>query len=322
MRKYGAFLVEESPAPAHEKLLNEAELTDTAVDALTGVISKAGNAIGVEIDGVAHGGFPTPSRKLEFFSKTLKDWGWPEYAVPSYTQSHVHRSKINRADGEMLLLPTFRLPTLVHTRSGNAKWLYEISHRNPLWLHPEDAKVFHVATDDLLKICTEIGYFVDKVWVTEGIRPGIIACSHHLGRWRLVEDMGGEKWSTALVDLRQVAPHQWMMRQIHGVRPFASPDKDSARVWWEDAGVHQNLTFPVQPDPISGAHCWHQKVRVEKAGANDRYGDVFVDTVKSHEVYHRWLELTRPAPGPGGLRRPLWMPRAYRPATTAFYLPK
>ena len=39
----------------------------------------------------------------------------------------------------MLLLPTFRLPTLIHTRSGNAKWLYEISHRNPLWLHPEDA---------------------------------------------------------------------------------------------------------------------------------------------------------------------------------------
>jgi anaerobic selenocysteine-containing dehydrogenase len=322
MRKYGAFLVEESPAPAHEKLLNESDLTDTTVDAMTGVISKAGNAIGVQIDGVAHGGFPTPSRKLEFFSKTLKDWGWPEYAVPSYTQSHVHRSRINRADGEMLLLPTFRLPTLVHTRSGNAKWLYEISHRNPLWLHPEDAKTFQVATDDLLKICTEIGYFVDKVWVTEGIRPGIIACSHHLGRWRLVEEMGGEKWSTALVDLRQLAPHQWMMRQVHGVRPFASTDKDSARVWWEDAGVHQNLTFPVQPDPISGAHCWHQKVRVEKAGADDRYGDVFVDTVKSHEVYQRWLELTRPAPGPGGLRRPLWMPRAYRPATTAFYLPK
>ena len=39
-----------------------------------------------------------------------------------------------------MLLPTFRLPTLIHTRSGNAKWLYEISHTNPLWLHPEDAR--------------------------------------------------------------------------------------------------------------------------------------------------------------------------------------
>ena len=89
-----------------------------------------------------------------------------------------------------------------------------------------------VMTDALIKISTEIGYFVDKVWVTEGIRPGIIACSHHLGRWRLDENLGGEKWSTALVDLRQIEPGKWMMRQVHGVRPFASKDPDSARIWW------------------------------------------------------------------------------------------
>ena len=54
--------------------------------------------------------------------------------------------------GEMLLLPTFRLPTLIHTRSGNAKWLYEISNRNPLWLNPKDAKNLEVKTGDLLKV--------------------------------------------------------------------------------------------------------------------------------------------------------------------------
>ena len=51
----------------------------------------------------------------------------------------------------MVLLPTFRLPTLIHTRSGNAKWLYEISHTNPLWLHPEDAARLGVDTGDLLE---------------------------------------------------------------------------------------------------------------------------------------------------------------------------
>src|SRR6202011_996066 len=181
----------------------------------TRVISKNAAAIGVEVDGVAQVGFPTPSRKLEFFSKTLKDWKWPEYAIPSYAQSHVHRDKLDRARGEMLLLPTFRLPTLIHTRSGNAKWLYEISHRNPLWLHPQDAARFGVATGDLLKVNTEIGYFIDKVWVTEGIRPGVVACSHHLGRWRLREELGGERWATALVDLRELEAGKWMMRQIH-----------------------------------------------------------------------------------------------------------
>jgi anaerobic selenocysteine-containing dehydrogenase len=320
MRKYGAFLVEDRVYRSHEQRVPETQLQGISTDPQTGLLTKDGAAVGVEIDGVAHTGFPTPSRKLEFFSKTLKDWKWPECAIPTYLRSHVHRDQIDRGKGEMLLLPTFRLPTLVHTRSGNAKWLYEISHRNPLWLHPEDAARLGVNTDALLKVNTEIGYFVDKVWVTEGIRPGVMACSHHLGRWRLNEELGGEKWSTALVDLRQVAPGKWMMRQLHGVRRFASADPDSERVWWEDAGVHQNLTFPVQPDPISGAHCWHQKVRVERAGSEDRYGDIFVDTGRSHEVYKRWLAMARPAPGPGGLRRPLWLARIYRPAGQAFYI--
>jgi anaerobic selenocysteine-containing dehydrogenase len=220
----------------------------------------------------------------------------------------------------MVLLPTFRLPTLIHTRSGNAKWLYEISHTNPLWIHPEDARRLRVDTGDLLKVATAIGHFIDKVWVTEAIRPGIVACSHHLGRWRLAEAVGGERWSTALVDLQRLAPGQWRMRQIHGVRPWTSDDPDSERVWWEDAGVHQNLTFPVQPDPVSGQHCWHQKVTVVRPGPDDRYGDVVVDTNRSFEVYREWLARARPAPGPGNLRRPLWLPRAFKPDASAYRL--
>jgi len=54
-------------------------------------------------------------------------------------------------------------------------------------------------------------------------------------------------------------------------------------------------------------HCWHQKVTVEKAHPEDRYADVFVDTNKSHEVYKRWLAMTRPGPGPDGQRRPYWL---------------
>jgi anaerobic selenocysteine-containing dehydrogenase len=298
MRKYGAFLVEDSVYRTYE----------TPQDG------------GVVVDGVARVGFPTPTRKLEFFSRTLKDWKWPEHAVPGYIRSHVHWSNIDRAKGEMVLLPTFRLPTLIHTRSGNAKWLYEISHTNPLWLHPEDAARHRVTTGDLLKISTAIGWFVDKVWVTEAIRPGVVACSHHLGRWRLAETTGGERWSTALVDLKREAPGTWRMRQIHGVQPFESADPDSARVWWEDAGVHQNLTFPVQPDPISGQHCWHQKVSVSRPGPEERYGDIVVDTDKAFAVYRQWLALARPAPGPGNLRRPLWLPRAFKPDPSAFRL--
>jgi Molydopterin dinucleotide binding domain len=318
MRKYGAFLIEDEVYGILDKPLAPSERQGATVDPVTGILSRGGVAVGVEVDGRAVAGLPTPSRKLEFYSRTLRDWKWPEHAVPTYARGHVHWSQIDRSRGEMLLLPTFRLPTLIHSRSGNAKWLYEISHSNPLWLHPEDATRLGASTGDLLKVHTEIGYFVDRVWVTESIRPGVIACSHHLGRWRLAEASGGERWSTALVDLRPRRPGQWFMRHLHGVEPFASDDPDSGRVWWREAGVHQNLTFPVQPDPVSGQHCWHQKVRVEPPGPDDRYGDVFVDTGKSFEVYRRWLGMTRPAPGPGGLRRPLWLPRAFKPDASAY----
>jgi len=76
----------------------------------------------------------------------------------------------------------------------------------------------------------------------------------------------------------------------------------------------------VQPDPVSGQHCWHQKVTATKARPEDRHGDVLVDTDKAHQVYREWLRLTRPAPGPGNLRRPLWLLRAFKPDPSAYRL--
>ncbi|HTQ08643.1 MAG TPA: molybdopterin dinucleotide binding domain-containing protein, partial [Fimbriimonadaceae bacterium] len=265
-------------------------------------------------------GFKTPSKKLELFSQTMADWGWPEDTMPGYIKSHVHRGEMKSGEFEFVLVPTFRLPTLIHTRSANAKWLYELSNSNPVWIHPTDAEKLGLSTGDLVKIATRIGYYVNRVWVTESMRPGIVACSHHLGRWRLTED-GTDKMASVKVVREETAPGVIRFRRAEDIAPYASPDSDTKRIWWTDGGVHQNLTFPVQPDPISGQHCWHQRVVVSKAGPEDRYGDVFVDTNKSMEVYREWLAKTKPAPGPGGLRRPLWFDRALRPDDEAYRLP-
>ena len=56
------------------------------------------------------------------------------------------------------------------------KWLYEISHTNPLWIATADARALGIETGDLVKVDTRIGYFVTRAWVTEGIRPGVSAC--------------------------------------------------------------------------------------------------------------------------------------------------
>jgi anaerobic selenocysteine-containing dehydrogenase len=341
MRKYGAFEVTTDVYKLNEKPVAPADLALAKVET-NGLLTKEGKPIGVMVDGKAVIGYNTPSRKLELFSKTLVQWGWPEFALPEYYRSHVHRSARElsvgipaedfdprympivdwpqEAQGEVFtLLPIFRLPTLIHTRSGNAKLLYEIAHKNPLWLNPTDAeKIGHVHTGDLLKVHTEIGFFVLHAWVTEGLAPGVVACSHHLGRWRVNKDDKIERFSSAWVDLKEVGKGQWKMRQLTGVEPYESSDPDTQRIWWSDAGVHQDITFPVHPDPISGMHCWHQVVRVERADRDDRYGDIFVDTNLSHAVYLKWKALARPAPGPGNLRRPLWFPRVARPADSAY----
>lgn len=362
MRRFGAFEVKKRQALRHERRLSGEELEGAQVDPQTGVVTKSGAAIGIAMGGGGAEvieGFPTPSRKLEFYSRTMVDWGWPEYALPAYIPSHVYedtdlgdRTLTELADRppaglfgnehasesrasamtqggrrlDCVLLPTFRLPTLIHTRSGGAKWLNEISQRNPVWIHTSDARRLGLRTGDLVRVVTRIGYFVDKVWVTEAIRAGVVACSHHLGRWRRPEDPPNARWSGSVVQIEELGgagSGRFRMRTVSGPRPFASPDADSGRIWWRDGGVPQNLTFPVHPDPVSGMHCWHQRVAVEPARPGDVSGDVFVDTNRSMEVYREWMRRTRWPVGPGDLRRPRWLGRPLRPADEAYrILPK
>jgi len=300
MRRYGVFKVDDvAYSKAHEQTVDE-------------------NTAGTIVDGVRRSGFNTPSRKLEFYSPTLAAWGWPEHAIPRYVPGHVYWRDLDRSANEFDLLPNFRLPTLIHTRSP-VKWLYEISHNNPLWMAPGDAAKLGIEQGGLVKVKTGIGHFVTRAWVTEGIRPGVVGMSHHLGRWRLNEDQGGARVATSLVKI--VSNNgRYEMRQVHGARPFESNDPDSARVWWSEIGVHQNITFPVQPDPVSGMHCWHQRVTVEKAADTDAYGDISVDTNESHRLYKEWMAKTRPAPGPDGTRRPYWFDRPLRPVKDAYKL--
>jgi anaerobic selenocysteine-containing dehydrogenase len=337
MRRYGSFEISKKIGLLYEQIVPREELDDVREDELGRIFTRApkpvspnvvpvpspdGDAdgrrlVGVNIDGEIRRGFPTQSGKLEFFSQMLVDWGWPECAIPTYIVSHVHPENLE-AD-QTILISTFRLPVQIHTRSANAKWLNEIAHTNPLWLHTSHAAKLGVRTGDLVRVETEIGYFVVRAWVTEGIKPGIVACSHHMGRWKVHEN--GQRQLMATVKLDRDGT-KWGMKRERGAEPYESSDADTLRIWWNDVGVHQNLTFPVHPDPISGMHCWHQVVRVRKAEPTDSYADIHVDTAKSREVYKKWLAQTRPADrySPNGERRPYWMLRPLKPAREFYKL--
>ncbi len=342
MRRYGAFEIARGRGSVFDEEVPEAELTDVGTDQFGRVYTSAPKPedpnvvpmgtpppddrgrrpVGVVVDGVIRRGLPTPSGRLEFYSSTLAAWGWPEQALPGYIRSHVHPA--NMEPDQMVLLSTFRLPTQIHTRSANSKWLDELSHTNPVWIHPSDAARLGIEhTGDLLRVETEIGYFVAKAWITEGIRPGVVACSHHMGRWRLAgHDQVRSGGMMATVTLHH-DDQGWAMHIGDRVKPYRSEDPDTARIWWSDTGVHQNLTFPVHPDPISGMHCWHQAVRVTPARPGDTHGDVGVDTAKARQVYEAWMASARPAGSvsPDGTRRPSWLMRPLKPSSDQFDLP-
>ena len=338
MRRYGAFEVAARTGALHEEPVPVEELEDLRVDSRGRAFTRAakpdspnvvplppldGDAegrrrVGIETDGRIVRGFPTPSGRLEFWSRTLAEWGWPELATPGYVRSHIHRQ--NLETDQMVLISTFRVPIQIHTRSANAKWLNEIAHTNPLWIHPRDAARINVGTGDMVRVETEIGHFVVRAWVTEGIRPGVVACSHHMGRWKVADH--GQNQAMATVDLEH-GDDGWSLRRRKGGGPYASADADTSRIWWTDVGVHQNLTFPVHPDPISGSHCWHQAVRVRAARPGDAYGDISVDAGLSGQVFRKWLGYTRAAGqvSPDGTRRPYWLLRPVRPSREAYQLP-
>jgi anaerobic selenocysteine-containing dehydrogenase len=342
MRSYGAFEISSGQGALYEQPVPVSELEDVRIDPSGRVYSATSQPpnpnivptsapepdgegrrpVGVDVDGTVLRGFPTPSGRLEFYSSTLAAWGWPEHALPGYIRSHVHPG--NLAPDQMVLLSTFRLPTQIHTRSANAKWLDELAHTNPVWINPVDAARLKVGrTGDLIRVETDIGYFVAKAWITEGIRPGVVACSHHMGRWRLSGQPRGAGGMMTTVGLHR-DKDGWTMRREAAVTSYQSADPDTRRIWWSETGVHQNLTFPVHPDPISGMHCWHQAVRVRPADPDDRHGDIAVDTDKARAVYQEWLAMTRPASrrSPGALRRPRWLMRPLKPTASSYQVPE
>ncbi len=328
MRKYAAFEIQNEVYERNMRELGDEELegarleedgTYTTEQSREQGVMRAKRRVpnvGVQVQDKPREGFPTRTGKLEIWSRTMADWGWPEHAAPGYIKSHVHPDELE--DGQLVLNATFRLPTLIHSRSGNSKWLNEISNKNPVWIYPKDAEERGIETGDLVRVTTEIGYSVNHAWVTEGIAPGVIAVSHHLGRWRRRQDKA-DRWTNALVDITR-ENGGWKMRQVESPGPYESPDPDTSRIFWSDGGVHQNLTFPVHPDPISGMHCWHNAVYLEKAHPEDRYGDVYVDTGKSKEVYRKWQAMTRPGPLENGLRRPEVFERPFRPDRDMFFV--
>jgi anaerobic selenocysteine-containing dehydrogenase len=315
-------------------------------------------AIGVEIDGKITQGFHTLSGKLEFYSQWFKEWKWPEYAIPIYPKTKEERKKMVHVvsqvhhdfmekDTEFALNTVFRLSYNIHTRSVNSKHLMEISqNHNPVWINTDDATRLGIKRGDGIK-CTiidtvsglESGYFIAMAVPTEGTMPGVTACSHHAGRWKLKNaiDIPGFEQKLGVMGLGAPLYDMTMDGKIGTLKPtqgidegvmenrsgwqFKEYNKDLDNIWWDGlSGAWQNAVAPSHPDPIAGNHAWHQKIRIELAGKDDTIGDIYVNYENNMKVYQAWRDkLTRPLDESDTLRRPVHIKRPAVPLSLKAY---
>ncbi len=174
---------------------------------------------------------------FELYSDLLKEKGFSP--LPAYMPIPEHQ-KMKTTE---VVLTTYKVAVQIHSRSSNSKWLTELYHDNPAIINPATASTFGIKTGDEIKVKSSIGEITTKARVSEGIVPGVLAISHHLGHWEYGRYASGKK------------------------APLAGDnDPDLKLKWWKNYGMHPNWIIPNSPDPINGQQRWMDTVvSVKKA---------------------------------------------------------
>jgi anaerobic selenocysteine-containing dehydrogenase len=147
-----------------------------------------------------------------------------------------------RMEADDLILTTFKVPVQTHSRTQGCKWLTELFHENPAWIHPETAAARGIGTGDFIRVKSSLGEITTRALVTEGVHPGAVAIAHHAGHWAWGHYASGKK----------TVGHV--------------PEVDSENKWWTENGTHVNRIIPCVGDPIAGSMCWTDTVvKLEKA---------------------------------------------------------
>ena len=205
MRKYGAFKVKDNVYAPYEKPLAADALAGTAIDDDDSeVVLKDGMPVGVLVDGVAAAGFTTPSRRLEFYRADARRLGLARARGAALRAGARALARLCERE-ERRVRSAAELPAAdagAHALAGEVA-LRDLARQPAVDRDRGRARATASRPGDLVKVRTRIGYFVTRAWVTEGIRPGVLGMSHHLGRWRLHEELGNRNASALVTIDRQ-----------------------------------------------------------------------------------------------------------------------
>jgi len=180
--------------------------------------------------------FVAPPRSASIKSDRLAGEGFD--AIPAWMPVPWHQ---DLSPGQ-LILTTFKVNVHTHSRTQNCKWLTELYHDNPAWIHPRTAASLGIADGDEIVVSSDVGRITTRAHLTSGIHPDAIAISNHGGHWAYGVYASGEKSAVHV------------------------PETDSKNKWWNRNGEHVNIVIPNKGDPIAGSMCWNDTVvRVVKA---------------------------------------------------------
>ncbi|ADU65134.1 molybdopterin dinucleotide-binding region [Desulfurispirillum indicum S5] len=147
-------------------------------------------------------GFPTETKKFEFYSETLKKGLEAHAAKHNTTVDKVMELTNYEARGEKAFVPHYETPKrhgdrrqypfdLIDMksrlnregRSANLSWYYafkkcdpgDVNQEDVIQLNPDDARKLGISDGDMVRVTSTIGSLTVKARLWEGVRPGVAA---------------------------------------------------------------------------------------------------------------------------------------------------
>ncbi|QCD44227.1 molybdopterin-dependent oxidoreductase [Campylobacter mucosalis] len=125
----------------------------------------------------------TPSGKIEIFSKKIEKAGYSDCkAHPTWMEPEEWLGS-KKAEKYPLNLVTPHPKYRLHSQLNNT-WLRdleEIKGREPVWIHPDDAKARKLQNGDIVRVFNDRGELLAGVVVTENVKKGVIRMQE--GAW-------------------------------------------------------------------------------------------------------------------------------------------
>jgi anaerobic selenocysteine-containing dehydrogenase len=126
-------------------------------------------------------GFPTPTGKVELYSKLFEEWGLdplPYFSEPK--ESPTVTPDVFK-EYPLILISGRRSPVFFHSEHRMIPWLRELEPDPEVDINPETAKALSIKNGEWVYIESKRGKALFKAKVTPSAHPKVVTCSH--GWW-------------------------------------------------------------------------------------------------------------------------------------------